>query len=76
MLDELTTTNAVKAQFFFDEIYLTRNSSLQLKTGDGISRTLEVSKIYGDASGRIYLQVISIYSLSFFDTNWFKISSD
>lgn len=63
VLDELTTTNTVKKDFYFDEIYLTRNASLQLKTGDGVSRTLECNKIYGDASGRIYLQVDHAFDL-------------
>jgi hypothetical protein len=56
VLDELDN-GVVKSEFYFDELYLTRNASLQIKTGDGISRSVEINKIYGDASGRIYLQV-------------------
>lgn len=58
ILDEDTTSGTPKSEFYFDEIYLTRNASLQLKTGDSVSRTLECNKIYGDASGRVYLQVM------------------
>lgn len=46
-----------KESYYFDEVHLTRNASLQLKSGDNISRNLTCNKIFGDASGRIYLKV-------------------
>ena len=42
-------------RYYFDEIHLTRNASLQMKTGDGANRTLDCYKLYGDRSGRIYM---------------------
>ncbi|KAL4230250.1 hypothetical protein ACF0H5_010636 [Mactra antiquata] len=43
-------------KYYFDEIHLTRNASIKLKSGDGIIRDLSCHKIYGDATGRIHLQ--------------------
>ena len=42
--------------FYFDEIHLNKNASLQMKTGDNVNRTLICHKLYGDRSGRIYLR--------------------
>lgn len=42
--------------YYFDEIHLDRNATLQMKTGDNISRTLECTRLFGDKSGRIFLR--------------------
>jgi len=57
ILDERSANGSPITRFYFDELYLFNNASLQLKTGDNTPRSLECYKIYGDASGRIYLQV-------------------
>ena len=43
-----------KLSYYFDEIHLTRNASLRMKTGDGQNRTVKVNKFYGDGSGRMH----------------------
>ena len=42
--------------YYFDEIHLNNNASLQMKSGDGVSRTLDVNKLFGDRSGRVYMR--------------------
>ncbi|WAR26297.1 TENX-like protein [Mya arenaria] len=60
IMDELDDEGNPKSEFYFDELHLTRNASLQLKTGDGVVRSIEASKVFGDASGRVYLQADQI----------------
>lgn len=50
-LDEVGVTD-----YYFDEVHLTRNISLQLKSGDGINRGLSITKIFGDRTGRLHLK--------------------
>ena len=49
-LDEPSMVN-----FTFDELHLTNSASLQMKSGDDVSRSLTAVKIYGDKTGRIHL---------------------
>ena len=42
--------------YYFDEIHLLQNASLEMKTGDSRNRTLVCNKLYGDRTGRIALQ--------------------
>ena len=51
ILDEHDQTD-----YAFDEIHLDQNATLQLKTGDGVSRVLTVNKLYGDRTGRLYMR--------------------
>ena len=50
MLDESSVVN-----YTFDELHLTNGVKLQMKYGDGVSRQLTATKIYGDNTGRIHL---------------------
>jgi hypothetical protein len=58
-LDEMES-GATKTRFYFGEVYIMRNASLQLRTGHSVNRVLECNKIYGDATGKIYLKVITL----------------
>ena len=49
-LDEPSMEN-----YTFDELHLTNKASLQMKSGDDVSRSLTAVKIYGDKTGRIHL---------------------
>ena len=72
ILDEVEENRAAKTKFYFDEVYIMRNASLQLRTGDGINRVLECNKIYGDATGRIYLQVLLVFITKGYVCNEYK----
>ena len=37
-------------------MHLDRNASVQMKTGDELTRVLEVNRLFGDRSGRVYLR--------------------
>ena len=50
-LDEADIT-----EYYFDEVHLTRNVSLQLKSSDGINRQLTITKIFGDRTSRLYFR--------------------
>ncbi|KAL5010959.1 hypothetical protein ScPMuIL_013264 [Solemya velum] len=45
-----------KTEYVFDEVFMYGSSTLQLKTGDGIDRTLTIEKIHGDKSARLDLK--------------------
>lgn len=45
-----------KVKYYFDDIYMYKNITVQLKNGDGIKRELEINKIYGDKTGRFHLR--------------------
>lgn len=51
ILDEPGKTN-----YFFNDIYMFNNVSLQLKDGDSVSRELDVDKFYGDKTSRFHLK--------------------
>ena len=54
ILDE--TTNGIDdTEYFFNEMHLMKNASVQMKTGDD-QTTLRVDRLYGDWSGRVYLR--------------------
>lgn len=42
--------------YYFDEIHLDKSASLQMISGDNVSRTLVVTKLFGDKTGRIYMR--------------------
>ena len=54
--------------YYFDEIHLNNNASLQMKSGDGVSRTLDVIKLFGDRSGRLYMRSHQEWHLEEFQT--------
>ena len=54
--------------YYFDEIHLNNNASLQMKSGDGVSRTLDVNKLFGDRSGRVYMRSYQECHLEEFQT--------
>ena len=58
ILDELNVDGSTKTDFYFDELYLLQNATLELKKEDDVNKTLECNKYYGDGSGRIKLQVV------------------
>ena len=51
ILDEGNQTD-----YTFDEIHIYKNATLQLKSGDNVSRVLTVNKLYGDRTGRLFLR--------------------
>lgn len=55
-------------KYYFDEVHLYKNVTLQLKEGDGVKRTLETNKIFGDKSARIHLKANHIAFLEEYQT--------